>query len=122
MSDFYIACFGKAVVNNSVIKMKDKKPLTQKNIMEILQKHRDEIKSYKTKKIGLFGSFLKGSGDEKSDIDFLVAFSEPTFDNYMGLKFFLEELFGRKIDLVIAETLKPALQYVKKEAVYAEGI
>src|SRR3989338_5547463 len=102
-------------------KMKSSKFLTQAKIMTVIEKHRDEIKNYKVKKIGLFGSFLKGSTHKNSDIDFLVVFSEPTFDNYMGLKFFLEELFGRKIDLVIVKALKPALQYVKKEAVYAKG-
>ena len=40
-------------------------------------------------------------------------------DNYFELKTFLEKLFQRKVDLVMEESLKPALQYVKEEAVYA---
>jgi len=37
----------------------------------------------------------------------------------MELKFLLERLFRRKVDLVVEDSLKPALRYVKKEAVYA---
>jgi hypothetical protein len=48
-----------------------------------------------------------------------VEFSNPTFDNYIELKFFLEKLFRRKVDLVMEDNLKPALSYVKEEAVYA---
>ena len=98
------------------------KKLTRKEILRILEQHKDEIRSYGVKKIGLFGSYLKGRQKKGSDIDFLVEFENPTFDNYMELKFFLEKLLGRKVDLVIGESLKPALNYVKKEAVYAEAI
>ena len=89
------------------------------NIIKVLQAHRNEIKSLGVKRIGLFGSAVRGSKNI-GDLDFLVTFNKPTFDNYMDLKFFLEGLFNKKIDLVTENSLKPALQYVKKEAVYAE--
>lgn len=42
-----------------------------------------------------------------------------TFKNYMGLKFYLEEIFGRKVDLVIIENIKPMLkESILREAVY----
>jgi len=98
------------------------KELTKKDILRIIELHKDEIHSYGVKKIGLFGSYLKGGQKKGSDIDIIVEFENPTFDNYMGLKFFLEKLFRRKVDLVIEESLKPVLNYVKKEAVYAKAI
>ena len=74
------------------------------------------------RKIGLFGSHARGEGSRGSDIDILVEFEEPTFDRYMDLKFFLEELFGVEVDLVLVDTLKPRLKpYILKEVVYAEG-
>lgn len=94
--------------------------MNSKNIIKMLMKHKDEIRKYRVKKIGLFGSFLKGDQHKKSDLDFLVVFDEPSFDNYMELKFLLEKLFKKKVDLVIEENLKPALRYVKEEAIYAK--
>ena len=86
----------------------------------MLRKHKDELNKYEVKKIGLFGSFLKGNQHKKSDLDFLVVFNKTTFDNYMELKFLLEKLFKKKVDLVIEEDLKPALKYMKEEALYAK--
>ena len=73
-------------------------------------------------KIGLFGSYLKRTTHKKSDIDFLVLFNEPNFDNYIELKFMLEKLFQKKVDPVIEENLKPSLKYVKEEALYAKAL
>ena len=96
--------------------------LSSKKIISTIEDHNRDIRQFEVKRIGLFGSFLKGESKKGSDIDFLVEFRKQTFDNYMGLKFFLEDLFGRKVDLVIESTLKPALSYVKKEAVYVKVI
>lgn len=96
--------------------------LTPDSIMDTLEKHKSEIKRYKVKKLGLFGSFLKGAEHQKSDMDFLVVFEKSTFDDYMDLKFLLEKIFNKKVDLVIENNLKPDIQYVKEEAVYAKGM
>ena len=70
-------------------------------------------------RIGVFGSCARGEADSGSDVDILVDLSEPTFDHYMDLKFRLEELFGRPVDLVMAETLKPRIRpIIERETVY----
>ena len=97
-----------------------KKALSAQGIIKELELHREKMNQLGVKQIGLFGSFLKGKQGPKSDLDFLVVLEEHTFDNYMDLKFFLEELFGRKVDLVMKESLKPALHYVEEEALYAK--
>jgi len=74
------------------------------------------------KRIGIFGSFARGEEREDSDLDVLVVFEEgqKTFDNYMDLKFYLEDLFGREVDLVTERALKPQLKdIIMKEVVYA---
>jgi predicted nucleotidyltransferase len=91
-------------------------------VLKALESNREKINSFGVKKIGLFGSFLAGKQKKGSDLDFLVVFDKPTFRNYMGLKFFLEDLFHRKVDLVIEEDLKPALRYVREEAAYVKGL
>ena len=69
--------------------------------------------------LGLFGSYVKGAAHENSDIDLLVEFKKLSFDNYMGLRIFLEDLFEKKIDLVISNSVKPRLrQRIEKEVEY----
>jgi Predicted nucleotidyltransferases len=85
----------------------------------------DEIRKFGVKKIGLFGSYVKDEQKIGSDIDILVEFEkdQKTFDHYMDLKFFLEELFELKVDLVISEALKPDLKtYILDSVKYASGI
>ncbi len=89
-------------------------------ILKKIEKNREEIKKRGVKKIGLFGSFLKGEQKRNSDIDFLVEFEEITADNFFGLMFFLEELFKRKIDLIEIKSLRKELNYVKREAEYVK--
>lgn len=89
-------------------------------ILEILKKEKNELKKLGVKKIGLFGSFLKGKQKRKSDVDFLVEFTNITSDNYFDLIELLEKMFKRKIDLVIEKNLVPELNYVKKEAKYVK--
>lgn len=80
------------------------------------------IERFGVKKVGVFGSSAKGEERIDSDVDILVEFKEgqKTFGNYMELKFYLEELFGREVDLVIETAIKPRLrEQILKEAVYA---
>lgn len=84
----------------------------------MLEKEKKILKERGVKKIGLFGSFLKGKQKPKSDIDILVEFKEINADNFFGILFLLKKMFKRNIDLVIESDLKPELKYVKKEAQY----
>lgn len=92
------------------------------NVFIILKKYKNEIVSrYSVKRIGIFGSYAKGQGNKESDVDVLVEFEEPTFDNFMELSFYLEELFGRKVDLLTPKSLSPYMRpSVEKEVVWCE--
>ena len=84
-----------------------------KRIQKILALHKDELRQrFKVKQIGIFGSYVKGKPKKRSDIDILIEFEqgEETFDNYMELKFFLEELFNAKIDLVMRNVLREEIK------------
>ena len=91
-------------------------------VLRLIEKRRSEIKGYGVKRIGIFGSCAKGTAKKASDVDIIVSFRKPTFDNYMGLKFMLEGALHRKVDIVIDSNIKPALAYVRDEAIYAEGM
>ncbi|GAJ11061.1 unnamed protein product, partial [marine sediment metagenome] len=70
--------------------------------------------------LGIFGSFVKGQekADNSSDIDILINFKKghKDFFNYMRLKYYLENLLGREVDLVIKEAVRPRL----KERIFSE--
>lgn len=102
-------------------RIKNKKELTDKVIMGLLKKHNDILKKYKVKRIGLFGSYIRGEQKRNSDIDFLVEFEEPTFNNFMDLVFSLEDLFNKKVELITNGNLSPYMQpYVEKEVRWYE--
>jgi len=74
---------------------------TAKEIIKTLEKHRTELKKFGVRKIVLFGSFAQGTATTRSDIDFLVEYEQGRglFDDHVHLSQFLEDLFGRNIDL-----------------------
>ena len=84
--------------------------LSKNEIEQTLLEHQDTLRGYSVKWLGLFGSYVKGAAHEDSDIDLLVEFKKLSFDNYMGLRIFLEDLFEKKIDLVISNSVKPRLK------------
>ena len=81
-------------------------------IIEFLQRKRSVLNRFGVKKIALFGSYVSGKATNNSDIDFLVEFKEgeKTFDNYMDLKFYLEDKLNKDVDLVIKDALKEELK------------
>lgn len=93
------------------------------NIQDLLVKLR-ELKPiiaarYKTKEIGLFGSFVRGEQSDGSDVDLLVEFKEEAdlFD-LMGLTLHLEEELNRKVDVVPKRAIREEL----RESVFKEVI
>lgn len=81
---------------------------------------RELAEKYTVKRIGVFGSFARGDHKADSDIDILVELAEPTFDHYMDLKFKLEEVLQRPVDLVLADSIKARLKpTIEQEVVYA---
>lgn len=92
---------------------------TLKEIEENLKKSHEKLQNLKVKSLFVFGSFAKGTNSEGSDIDFLVEFSEPVgFFEFLDLKYFLEELFGKEIDLATRNALHPKLKDgILKEAI-----
>ena len=95
---------------------------SQNEILKMISEHRDEINRFGVRRLGLFGSAVRGEATQESDLDFLVEFETKSFDAYMDLKFFLEDLFSCQVDLVIADAIKPRLrESILKEAVHAPG-
>ncbi|MHB8173458.1 MAG: nucleotidyltransferase family protein [Nitrospirota bacterium] len=94
--------------------------------LELIIKQREILKKkYGVRKIGIFGSFARGSASKGSDVDVLVEFRKgrKKFDNYMDLKFFLEDVFKRDVDLVTEQALKPQLKSeILHQVKYVQGL
>jgi predicted nucleotidyltransferase len=95
--------------------------LDKETVLGILKEKQSEIADrFSVRRIGVFGSFARGTAGPESDVDILVELNKPTFDNYMDLKFYLEEVLNHPVDLVIHEAVKPRLKpIIEKEVVYA---
>jgi uncharacterized protein len=95
---------------------------TKQDILRILDQNGSDLRALGVKRIGLFGSFVRGEQRPDSDIDLLVEFDagRKTFDAFMELSFFLEEVLDHRIELVTAESLSPYLgPHILKEIEYA---
>ena len=93
----------------------------QKEIKEILKKYKPSLREkFKVKEIGIFGSYVHGEQSEKSDVDILVEFYAPIGWEFIDLKEFLEEILGKRVDLVTVKALKPQLRdRILKEVAFA---
>ncbi|MDI6807704.1 MAG: nucleotidyltransferase family protein [Candidatus Eisenbacteria bacterium] len=83
----------------------------QTDVEEIAQKIIPILQRYGAKRIGLFGSFVRGDMRENSDIDILVEIEKDiSLLDFVGLKLEIEEALGRKVDLVEYGAIKPILR------------
>ena len=94
--------------------------MNRNDILNRLRERRREISDrFAVDHIGLFGSAARDELRDDSDVDVLVSFrGRATFDGYMGLKSYLEDLIGRKVDLVTETGLKPrARSHVERDLI-----
>ncbi len=85
--------------------------MEKQKIIEIIKNKKPEMESvYGVKRLGLFGSYVKGKQRKKSDIDILVTFKHDIdlFD-FLDLREYLEQQLHAKVDLVMESALKPAI-------------
>lgn len=88
-------------------------------IVSLLHSNRAKLRRFGVSKLSLFGSFLTNRFNSDSDVDFLVEFQPKmkTYDNFMELSFFLEELLGRNVEIVTPQSLSPYIgPHILKEA------
>jgi len=97
--------------------------MSTEQILDTLERNAGAIRGYGVRSLSLFGSAARGTAGESSDLDFVVEFTTKSFDCYMDLKAFLEGLFACRVDLVLADAIKPRLRAaILSEAVRAPGL
>jgi predicted nucleotidyltransferase len=98
--------------------------MIKSEILQTLADHRDELTRMGVKTLAVFGSVARDDARPDSDVDILVEFQgSATFDGYMDLKFFLEDLLARPVDLVTRKSIRPRLKaQIEREALYVQGL
>jgi predicted nucleotidyltransferase len=93
--------------------------MSRDELLKLLGAHYPELERFGVESLAVFGSVAKGELRPDSDIDILVEFKGPPgFDQFMDLKFYLEDLLGRRVDLVTPDALKPRMRpVVEREAI-----
>lgn len=111
---------------------KNRKILAAGEIVDLLKTNKEALEKYKVKRIGLFGSYVRGEQKKESDIDLVVEFDlsafgkdfEGLFDVFMNLSSYLEDLFGRKVDILTPVSIesiriKEVAEDIKRSLIYA---
>jgi len=94
--------------------------MTRRIVIARIRKHRAQLTKLGVKSVSIFGSVARGEELPGSDVDILVEFNgRATFDRYMDTKFYLEELLGRKVDLVTPKAIKPRMKpYIMQDLIH----
>jgi uncharacterized protein len=85
--------------------------MSRRAVITRIRKHRAQLTKLGVKSLSIFGSVARGEEGPNSDVDILVEFEgRVTFDRFMDTKFYLEDLLGRKVDLVVPQAIKPRMK------------
>ena len=95
--------------------------MEREQILQLLAQHKPQLaQRYGVLRLALFGSTARDSANAESDIDILVAFDGPaTSQRYFGVQFYLEDVLGRPVDLVMEKALRTELRpHIEREALH----
>jgi predicted nucleotidyltransferase len=97
-------------------------PVSNKQeLLKTIHAHERQIHSYGVKQLGIFGSFVRDEVKQGSDVDFLIDFypEKKNFDNFIELAFYLQNLLGRKVEIVTPQSLSKYIgPHILKEVEY----
>ena len=94
--------------------------MNRDEVLGLLREHKETLtQRFGVVELALFGSVARDRAEEESDVDILVRFDGPTTSKrYFGVQFYIEDLLGRRVDLVTARALRKELRpFVEREAI-----
>jgi predicted nucleotidyltransferase len=96
--------------------------LTRDRAIQLLRENQDYIRNeFGVSRIGLFGSVARDQSNDLSDVDVVVEFNRPIGFRFMDLADYLEDLLGRKVDLLTSAGIQAIrFQHVSKNI--SEGV
>ena len=85
---------------------------SKEDILTLLEQNKDQLFAFGVSSLGLFGSFQSGNFSDDSDIDFVIEFRKgmKSYNNFIQLVYFLEDLLGRKVEVLTPNSVSP---YIK---------
>ena len=93
--------------------------MNRDEVLDTLRKHKQVLRErFDVTGLVLYGSFARNQATPESDVDILVRFGGPaTSRSYFGTLFYIEDLLGRRIDLVTDKALRAEFRpFVEQEA------
>jgi uncharacterized protein len=91
-------------------------------VLSLLREHRADLRRFGIRRCGLFGSFVRDRAQPQSDVDLLIEFApgQKSVDHFMQAAFYLDDLLGRKVELVTRESLSPHIgRHILQDVDYA---
>ena len=94
--------------------------MKRNEIITLIHENYGQLTKLGVKSLAVFGSVVRDEATQTSDVDILVEFEgKATFDRFMDTKFFLEDLLGLRVDLVMPQTIRPRIKpYIMRDLVY----
>ena len=93
--------------------------MNRDEVLALLRTHKPVLmERFGVTALALFGSYARDQASDSSDVDILVRFTGPaTSRSYFGVQFYIEDLLGRRVDLVTDKALRPQFRpFVEQEA------
>ena len=93
--------------------------MNRDEVLALLRAHKPILmERFGVTALALFGSYARDQASDNSDVDILVRFTGPaTSRSYFGVQFYIEDLLGRRVDLVTDKALRPQFRpFVEQEA------
>ncbi len=86
--------------------------MSKEQVLDLLSQRRGEMaERFGVKDLAIFGSVVRDEASQASDVDVLVEFAgRATFDKFMDLKFYLEDLLNTRVDLVTNNALREGIR------------
>jgi uncharacterized protein len=99
-----------------IIRLEGASAINRAEILSLLGFLRAELRKLGIRSLSVFGSVARGEASPDGDIDLLVDLEPPlTFDRYIKAKFYLEDLLGRLVDLVMPEMPKAGVRPIAEK-------
>ena len=93
--------------------------MARDDVITTIRMHAELLRDFRVRSLRLFGSVARDEARDDSDVDLIVAFERPPgFKRLMRLRFFLEDLLERRVDLVTEDGLHERLRpWVERDAI-----
>jgi predicted nucleotidyltransferase len=95
----------------------------KQQIIKLVEDNKETFRNFGVSRIGLFGSFVRGEQNNKSDVDLLVDFlpGQKNYHNFLKLSEFAEKLTGRKVEIVTPQSLSQYIApYINQDVQYVQ--